>query len=104
MKKDECPCKWKACKRRGDCGACRAYHAAHPKYKRPFCEKRPPQKEKKESKTTPALPMEKGGGGFFGGVRPVLPCSAHKRRAIPSTFPPGRWDCSGPRRRSRSRR
>ena len=55
MKKDECPCKWKACKRRGDCGACRAYHAAHPKYKRPFCEKRPPQKEKKESKTTPAL-------------------------------------------------
>lgn len=46
MREEECPCKWKACKRHGDCEACRAHHAVHPKYKQPFCDKKPLKKAK----------------------------------------------------------
>ncbi len=48
MKTENCPCKWKNCKRHGDCKLCRDHHASHPKYKQPFCEKK--------KKKSPSLP------------------------------------------------
>lgn len=36
----KCSCKWVKCSRHGDCERCRAHHAGHPKYPRPFCERK----------------------------------------------------------------
>lgn len=36
----KCSCRWKNCKRHGDCAACRAHHAQHAKHPLPACEKK----------------------------------------------------------------
>ncbi|HOA33592.1 MAG TPA: hypothetical protein PKO20_03220 [Clostridiales bacterium] len=35
----ECICKWKSCKRHGNCEECKEHHKTHPKYPVPFCKR-----------------------------------------------------------------
>lgn len=94
MKKDECPCKWKACKRAATVGPAGPILPPIPNTSGLSVKKGRRRRKKRRAKPPPPFRWRRA--GWFLGVRPVLPCSAHKRRAIPSTFPPGRWDCSGP--------
>jgi hypothetical protein len=37
--KEVCTCKYKSCRRHGDCGACMSHHQTHKKYP-PYCKRK----------------------------------------------------------------